>query len=257
MNFHKKFPASPPKGKRHIVVKLKTAKQTAPMAKVSKPAGPQPASDQAKRPAAIPSADNGPAIGIAGIALAAFFSNAAVAAAFSKSQLGDRLELVPLAAAMAAIAERVNNGDMREVEATLATQAAALNVIFGELGRRAAVNMHDFPEASERYLRMALKAQNQCRMTLETLSNVKNPPVIYARQANIANGPQQVNNGADPALARAGESRNQPNKLLDESNEQRMDQEAQGPAGRGDLSMEALAERNRAQDPGRQGQGGA
>ena len=24
---------------------------------------------------------------------------------------------------------------------------------------------------------------------------MKNPPVVFARQANIANGPQQVNNG--------------------------------------------------------------
>jgi hypothetical protein len=43
------------------------------------------------------------------------------------------------------------------------------------------------------------KAQNQCRMTLETLSTIKNPPVVYAKQANIAHGPQQVNNGTAPA----------------------------------------------------------
>jgi hypothetical protein len=54
--------------------------------------------------------------------------------------------------------------------------------------------------AAESYFKMALKAQNQCRMTLETLSNIKNPPVVYAKQANIANGPQQVNNG--PTRAR-------------------------------------------------------
>ena len=38
-------------------------------------------------------------------------------------------------------------------------------------------------------MKLALKAQNQCRMTLETLAAIKNPPVIYARQANFANGP--------------------------------------------------------------------
>jgi hypothetical protein len=32
------------------------------------------------------------------------------------------------------------------------------------------------------------------RMTLESLATIKNPPVVYARQANIAHGPQQVNN---------------------------------------------------------------
>jgi hypothetical protein len=35
---------------------------------------------------------------------------------------------------------------------------------------------------------MAMKAQNQRRMTLETLATIKNPPVLIARQANINNG---------------------------------------------------------------------
>ena len=48
-------------------------------------------------------------------------------------------------------------------------------------------------------MRMALKAQSQCRATLETLATIKNPPAVFARQANIAQGPQQVNNGMMPA----------------------------------------------------------
>jgi hypothetical protein len=31
------------------------------------------------------------------------------------------------------------------------------------------------------------------------LATIKNPPVVFARQANIAQGPQQVNNGMMPA----------------------------------------------------------
>jgi hypothetical protein len=38
----------------------------------------------------------------------------------------------------------------------------------------------------DRYLRLGLKAQSQCRATLETLVQIKNPPVVVARQANIA-----------------------------------------------------------------------
>jgi hypothetical protein len=45
-------------------------------------------------------------------------------------------------------------------------------------------------------LKLAFRAQNQCRMTLETLSAIKNPPVVYAKQANFAAGHQQVINGA-------------------------------------------------------------
>jgi hypothetical protein len=46
-------------------------------------------------------------------------------------------------------------------------------------------------------LTFALKAQAQCRSALEALAEIKNPrPVSFVKQANIANGPQQVNNGA-------------------------------------------------------------
>jgi hypothetical protein len=57
------------------------------------------------------------------------------------------------------------------------------------------------PEWADRYLRLALKAQSQSRATVETLATVKNPPVVYAKQANFAAGAQQVNNGISPAHA--------------------------------------------------------
>jgi hypothetical protein len=41
---------------------------------------------------------------------------------------------------------------------------------------------------------MALRAQNQSRATLETLSAMKNPSVVITKQANISAGHQQVNN---------------------------------------------------------------
>ena len=40
-----------------------------------------------------------------------------------------------------------------------------------------------------------MKTQSQYRSTIETLPAMKYPPVVFARQANIANGPKQVNNG--------------------------------------------------------------
>jgi hypothetical protein len=69
---------------------------------------------------------------------------------------------------------------------------------------------------------MALRAQSQCRATLETLATVKNPPVVFAKQANIANGPQQVNNTLN-ASPHAGGIPNAPNELLEASHEQPMD----------------------------------
>ena len=82
--------------------------------------------------------------------------------------------------------------------------------------------MGEYIEASEKYMKLELKAQAQCRATIETLAAIKNPPVVFAKQANIANGPQQVNN-VPPTLPRADEKTNSPNKLLEQVHVQRLD----------------------------------
>ena len=70
-----------------------------------------------------------------------------------------------------------------------------------DLARRATAQ--EYLKTWEAYLRMAMKAQNQCRMTLETLAMIKNPPTVFAKQANINHGgQQQVNNGAAPPAPR-------------------------------------------------------
>jgi len=99
--------------------------------------------------------------------------------------------------------DAVHAGDMKRPEAILIAQAHTLNDLFNTLARRAASNMGEYLTAAERYLRLALKAQSQCRATLETLSEVKNPAMVYAKQANIAQN-QQVNNGI-PARTRETE----------------------------------------------------
>lgn len=91
----------------------------------------------------------------------------------------------------------IKDGNMRRPESFLAAQAHTLDTLFNTLAQRSCSNMNaGYGEAAERYMRLALRAQNQCRTTIEALSAIKNPPVIYAKQANFANGPQQVNNGA-------------------------------------------------------------
>ena len=142
--------------------------------------------------------------------------------------------------------ERVTNqNNLAGVEGILVTQAYSLNLIFSECISKSALNAGQYFEASQRYFAMALQAQNQCRMTLETLSNIKNPPVIYAKQTNIANGPQQVNNGMMPSRAHTDENKNPPSKVLEQGNEQRMDTGTQGQSGEGDSKMETVAVGNR------------
>jgi hypothetical protein len=170
-------------------------------------------------------------------------TNARVAAQFAKGNVGEVLPLQAVVTAFTESAKRANVNDMKDVEATLCSQAATLNLMFGEFSRRAALNMGEYVEATESYMRMALKAQNQCRMTLETLSNIKNPPVIYAKQANIANGPQQVNNTLH---AHAGENKNQRSKVLDQGHEQRMESPAQGKASQGNSELATVDTGHRA-----------
>ena len=56
------------------------------------------------------------------------------------------------------------------------------------------------------------------RKILHIYTNVKNPPVVYAKQANINNGSQQqVNNGISPR-APAIENENPPIKLVEAAN---------------------------------------
>lgn len=98
--------------------------------------------------------------------------------------------------------EAVKRGDLSGTEAILVSQALALDTMFNDLSRRSHLNMGNNIDVAETYLRLAMKAQAQCRTSIETLMQMKNPPgVMFARQANISNGPQQVNNTTPAARA--------------------------------------------------------
>jgi hypothetical protein len=109
--------------------------------------------------------------------------------------------------------EKVREGNLQQCERMLAGQALALQSIFMNLSRRAI--KQKIITNFDTFLRLALKAQNQCRTTLETLAAIKNPPVIFARQANINHGNQQVNNGTPAPASRAEKIINQQNELLE------------------------------------------
>ncbi len=118
-------------------------------------------------------------------------------------------------------AKKINDGDLSELEATLSAQVVSLDKIFNTLAGRSASNMGEYLKTMEVYMRLALKAQAQCARTAEVLAAIKNPPVVFAKQANIAQGHQQVNNGINPH-AHAG-STNSANELLNEDNHAPLD----------------------------------
>ncbi|MGC2458266.1 MAG: hypothetical protein WA435_09735 [Gallionellaceae bacterium] len=139
---------------------------------------------------------------------------AAVVEAYGKGSFGEQ-SINALVDELRTKFDQVNAGDLQYCESMLVGQAHALQSIFVNLARKA-VNQ-EYVKQYETFLRLALKAQNQSRMTLETLAAIKNPPIVYARQANInqGNGNQQVNNGMPATATHAGKTLNQPNELLE------------------------------------------
>lgn len=190
---------------------------------------------------------------VAEVAAAGMAGNASTLIAFSVSTFGE-MSLTECALVLKDAARAVNSGDLSAAESMLTAQAAALNAIFGELARRSALNIGEHLSATEAYMRLALKAQGQCRATLETLAATKNPPVVFARQVNVAQQ-QQVNNGAAPAHgnnsaqacagAHAAIAATAPTGLLENADGERMDPRAASTTGRADTRVEAVAAVNR------------
>lgn len=160
---------------------------------------------------------------------------------FSKADLNTTLE------GLVKDVQAVQSGDMSRCEETLLVQAHVLDVVFHDLLQLYKHNFDiNFP-AAEKLMRLAFKAQSQCRTTIEALSAVKNPPVVYARQANIAHGHQQVNNSV-PDDVRMRKSESQPNKLLEQNDGERLDPGATSEAGRSDTPLEAVGTVDGAED---------
>lgn len=139
----------------------------------------------------------------------------------------------------------------------LIAQANALQAMFVEMARRAL--KQESIGHYETHLRLALRAQNQCRSTLETLAVIKNPTVVFARQANINNGgQQQVNNHCAPGSTSSAGVQEAPirqSKLLETSDGQRMDFGAKGAASRTDPVLASVGEVDRPAVGGRQSRG--
>jgi hypothetical protein len=139
-------------------------------------------------------------------------------------------------------AQEVNAGDLSRSEAMLMSQATTLNALFHSLTGWALNHVKEGGNAAyfETNMRLAFKAQSQSRATIETLAEIKNPrQVAFVRQANIAGGNQQVNNGSRPV---ARENEIPPSKLLEAQHGERMDTRAQSATGRVDQAMEAVGE---------------
>ena len=180
-------------------------------------------------------------------ALAKLATNSVLSAVTLKrySGAGDALEVPDLVTEMRKAGDEVVAGDMGRVERMLVNQAMTLDSIFNDMAQRS--GRQDSYKGIEVLMRLALKAQAQARSTAEALALLKNP-MPYIKQANMTTGPQQVNNTyaggtlerSARAQAGAGNSRSEPNKLLEADHGQRLDIGAQAAAGRANQKLETV-----------------
>lgn len=87
---------------------------------------------------------------------------------------------------------KTGEGDLNMVSKLLTAQAMSLDGIFTELARRAAANMGEYMQATETYLRLALKAQSNSRATLETLAKLHQPREHTVRHVHVNEGGKAV-----------------------------------------------------------------
>lgn len=169
----------------------------------------------------------------------------------------------PLLNVNAAIAELENqckavaDGNLARGESMLVAQAHTLDALFNHLAVLAAQNLPGSVNTGERLYRLAFKAQAQCRANIEALAEIKNPrSVAFVKQANIAGGHQQVNNGAPSpadqsafrdqyAQAHAGKTEIQPTKLMEHKHGERLDIGTAAAAGATNSQVETVGEINR------------
>ena len=144
------------------------------------------------------------------------------------SDLSEQVDAPGMLAMLKHQAEAFSSGEMQHAEAMLSAQATALQTLFARLTERAMGQTQ--MQHIEGFMRLALRAQSQSRATLETLATIRNPPIVYARQANVTTGPQQINNGA-AAPSRAQKIEGEQNELLESSDGKRLDAGAAGTAG--------------------------
>ena len=176
--------------------------------------------------------------------------------------MGEDVDLKELIGQLRATSTEVKGGDLHTLEAMLVSQATALQTIFTSLARRAQDQTSQ--RNLEAFLGLAMKAQSQSRATISALVDLKYPrQATFVKQANIAHGPQQVNNGTAPsgnpeqyaqAHTHGEKSTSEQNKLLEAEHGQpgkRMDTRAAQTAERSNQAVETVATVHRAKKPRR------
>ena len=179
---------------------------------------------------------------------------ATVVDTYQANIMGSDLDTDALVATLRASMEQSAGGDTSGLEAMLIGQATALQTIFVSLAKRA--HHQQYQRHLEAFLGLALKAQAQSRATIQAVIDLKFPKqATFVKQANIAHGPQQVNNGQHTGgdHVRALENQTEQNELLEglAYGGAQVDTRATAATARGNPTVEAMAASHRPNKRGR------
>ncbi|MEO9469209.1 hypothetical protein [Parasphingorhabdus sp.] len=88
--------------------------------------------------------------------------------------------------------DAVKNGDLSNMKETLVAQAMTLDAVFVEMSRRGMMNMGQHMTATDKYFKLALKAQSQCRTTIEALERINRGGEQVVRHVHVNEGGQAI-----------------------------------------------------------------
>jgi hypothetical protein len=121
------------------------------------------------------------------------FKNGFLAYQFSQSLFTNQPpEIGDVADEASRLIEKATAGDLQVVSQTLTAQAMALDAIFADCATNALANRGKYPDAFQRYMTMAFKAQSNCRTTLEALAKLHQPREQVVRHVHVYEGGQAV-----------------------------------------------------------------
>ena len=197
--------------------------------------------------------DQSDAQSIAMAALNPAINAATVVDSYQANIMGKDVDLDAMVETLQSSMDKSKAGDLSELEAMLIGQATALQTIFVSLANRA--HHQQYQKHLEGFLGLALKAQAQSRATISALVELKYPrQATFVKQANIAHGPQQVNNGLPEqyAQAHAVKSVAEQNQLSEDSHgSSYLHTGAVPTAAQSNSAMEAVEQAHRAEKPRR------
>lgn len=159
---------------------------------------------------------------MADLALTPGLRHAAIASGFATGLVAGTHEL-PVPARLGPIGEAMAKGragDKAMASEMLAAQAVVLDTMFTELAHRAQGSIGRSLEGADRYTKLALKAQANCRATLEALAKLHQPREQTVKHVHVNEGGQAI--VADHIHQHAGGREN--GKISEQSH-------ATGPAG--------------------------